>query len=320
MGTVMKGHQTISSGSCGMQSCSCIRMSLMEWLCWKINPEVVKHRISRDIISIRIPPDKQVQKLPLVFSAQRYLKRQHLHEHWTHVLWHRTKNHVRYCAIPHLNTANLIFSLFAVSKFSSWKYILIFLLLCWRGLHCSRVISFSKITGTACCWHQVCNAQTLSHCSRLKSNVDGKFLVDGVPFSCCNPSSPRPCIQYQLTNNSAHYNYDFLTEELNIWMKGCREALLDYYTGIMRSIGIAALLIWLFEVSRTKMVSIRLISLSRVGNDGQHNIWEASQQPVQSPEALQECCRVSLSKDNFPKVHRAEVNLVEDENYQKPCI
>ncbi|KAM9290319.1 photoreceptor outer segment membrane glycoprotein 2 [Cariama cristata] len=84
---------------------------------------------------------------------------------------------------------------------------------------------------------------------RLKSNVDGKFLVDGVPFSCCNPSSPRPCIQYQLTNNSAHYNYDFLTEELNIWVKGCREALLDYYTAIMRSIGIAALLIWLFELS-----------------------------------------------------------------------
>lgn len=123
------------------------------------------------------------------------------------------------------------------------------------------VTSFSKIPGTACCWHQVCNGQTLSCCSRLKSNVDGKFLVDGVPFSCCNPSSPRPCIQYQLTNNSAHYNYDFLTEELNIWMKGCREALLDYYTGIMRSIGIAALLIWLFEVSLTKMVSMRLITL-----------------------------------------------------------
>ncbi|KFV46233.1 Photoreceptor outer segment membrane glycoprotein 2, partial [Tyto alba] len=84
---------------------------------------------------------------------------------------------------------------------------------------------------------------------RLKSNVDGKFLVDGVPFSCCNPSSPRPCIQYQLTNNSAHYHYDFLTEELNIWVKGCREALLEYYTAIMRSVGIAALLIWLFELS-----------------------------------------------------------------------
>ncbi|XP_019407902.1 PREDICTED: photoreceptor outer segment membrane glycoprotein 2 [Crocodylus porosus] len=84
---------------------------------------------------------------------------------------------------------------------------------------------------------------------RLKSNVDGIFLVDGVPFSCCNPNSPRPCIQYQLTNNSAHYNYDFLTMELNIWMKGCKQALLDYYTDIMKSIGIIVLIIWFFELS-----------------------------------------------------------------------
>uniref|UniRef100_A0A8C6YBY4 Photoreceptor outer segment membrane glycoprotein 2 n=1 Tax=Naja naja TaxID=35670 RepID=A0A8C6YBY4_NAJNA len=83
---------------------------------------------------------------------------------------------------------------------------------------------------------------------RLKSNIDGKFLVDGVPFSCCNPNSPRPCIQYQLTNNTAHYSYEFMTEELNIWMKGCREALLDYYTDIMRSIGITTFVVWVFEL------------------------------------------------------------------------
>lgn len=52
-------------------------------------------------------------------------------------------------------------------------------------------------------------------------------------------------------------------------MKGCREALLDYYTAIMRSIGIAALLIWLFEVSLMKMLCvwyIRDFLLSRMGN------------------------------------------------------
>lgn len=32
-------------------------------------------------------------------------------------------------------------------------------------------------------------------------------------------------------------------------MRGCREALLEYYTVIMRSIGVTALLIWLFELS-----------------------------------------------------------------------
>ncbi|KAM9149390.1 photoreceptor outer segment membrane glycoprotein 2 [Pangshura tecta] len=111
---------------------------------------------------------------------------------------------------------------------------------------------------------------------RLKSNVDGKFLVDGVPFSCCNPNSPRPCIQYHLTNNTAHYNYDFLMEELNIWIKGCRQALLDYYTDIMRSIGLTVLIIWLFEISvligvrylQTAMKNVLLLGDPECESDG----------------------------------------------------
>lgn len=88
--------------------------------------------------------------------------------------------------------------------------------------------------------------------SRIKSNVDGRYLVDGVPFSCCNPSSPRPCIQYQLTNNSAHYSYDHQTEELNLWLQGCRATLLSYYSGLMSSMGVVTLLVWLFEVGPQK--------------------------------------------------------------------
>lgn len=84
--------------------------------------------------------------------------------------------------------------------------------------------------------------------SRVKSNVDGRYLVDGVPFSCCNPSSPRPCIQYQLTNNSAHYNYEYQTEELNIYLQGCREALLSYYMGLMNTIGGGVLSVFLLQV------------------------------------------------------------------------
>ncbi|XP_076835065.1 photoreceptor outer segment membrane glycoprotein 2-like [Brachyhypopomus gauderio] len=84
---------------------------------------------------------------------------------------------------------------------------------------------------------------------RLHSNVEGKYLLDSVPFSCCNTNSPRPCIQYQITNNSAHFNYDYLTEELNLWRRGCHQALVEYYTNIMHSIGCTVLLIWIFELS-----------------------------------------------------------------------
>ncbi|XP_055981982.1 peripherin-2 [Sorex fumeus] len=86
---------------------------------------------------------------------------------------------------------------------------------------------------------------------RIKSNVDGRYLVDGVPFSCCNPSSPRPCIQQQLTNNSAHYSYDHRTEELNVWLAGCRAALGAYYGGLMSAMGAATLCVWLLEVAIT---------------------------------------------------------------------
>uniref|UniRef100_A0A3Q3NC08 Peripherin-2 n=1 Tax=Mastacembelus armatus TaxID=205130 RepID=A0A3Q3NC08_9TELE len=72
---------------------------------------------------------------------------------------------------------------------------------------------------------------------RVLSNVEGKYLMDSVPFSCCNPGSPRPCIQHHLTNNSAHYDYDLRTEELNIWTRGCHEALFSYYSSMMNSIG-----------------------------------------------------------------------------------
>ncbi|KAM9701189.1 peripherin-2-like [Menidia menidia] len=82
---------------------------------------------------------------------------------------------------------------------------------------------------------------------RVLSNVEGKYLMDSVPFSCCNPGSPRPCIQHHLTNNSAHYDYDHRIEQLNIWTQGCREAVFSYYSSIMNSIAVLILFTILLE-------------------------------------------------------------------------
>ncbi|KAG7233575.1 hypothetical protein INR49_006850 [Caranx melampygus] len=38
------------------------------------------------------------------------------------------------------------------------------------------------------------------------------------------------------------------SQQLNLWRRGCRQALLDHYTSIMQSIGLTVLLIWLFEL------------------------------------------------------------------------
>ncbi|KPP79906.1 hypothetical protein Z043_100484 [Scleropages formosus] len=104
---------------------------------------------------------------------------------------------------------------------------------------------------------------------RIKSNVDGRYLIDGVPFSCCNPESPRPCIQHQLTNNSAHYNYEYQTEELNLFNRGCREALVSYYMGIMNSIGAGVLSVFILQMS--VLVSVRYLQTATEALVGQEN-------------------------------------------------
>ncbi|KAG5831301.1 peripherin-2b [Anguilla rostrata] len=101
---------------------------------------------------------------------------------------------------------------------------------------------------------------------RVLSNVEGKFLMDGVPFSCCNPNSPRPCIQFQLTNNSAHYDYDHHTEELNIFTRGCRDALLSYYGGMMNSIGALVLLFTVLQVAVTVGLKYLGTALETISN------------------------------------------------------
>lgn len=84
---------------------------------------------------------------------------------------------------------------------------------------------------------------------RIRSNVDGRYLLDGVPFSCCNPVSPRPCIQNHLTDSRAHFNYEYQSEELNLHSRGCRQALTDYYMGLMNSTGPGVVSVILIQLS-----------------------------------------------------------------------
>ncbi|XP_054648885.1 rod outer segment membrane protein 1b isoform X2 [Dunckerocampus dactyliophorus] len=98
---------------------------------------------------------------------------------------------------------------------------------------------------------------------RIRSNIDGRFLLDGVPFSCCNPASPRPCLQYHLTDNAAHYNYEFQNEELNLYNRGCREALIDYYMDLMNSTGPGVLSVILIQMS--VLFSLRYLQTSVEG-------------------------------------------------------
>lgn len=104
--------------------------------------------------------------------------------------------------------------------------------------------------------------------SRVLSNVEGKYLMDSVPFSCCNPGSPRPCIQHHLTNNSAHYDYDHRIEELNIWTRGCHEALFSYFSGMMSSIGVFIIFTIILEVKLHHQISFSAKCLAQLQLSG----------------------------------------------------
>lgn len=105
---------------------------------------------------------------------------------------------------------------------------------------------------------------------RVRSNVDGRYLIDGVPFSCCNPASPRPCIQEHILDNKAHHNYDYQSETLNLYSQGCRQALVSYYMGLMNTIGPGVLSVFVIQMS--VLASLRYLQTAMIGVEGQENI------------------------------------------------
>ncbi|XP_064181600.1 photoreceptor outer segment membrane glycoprotein 2 [Anguilla rostrata] len=148
---------------------------------------------------------------------------------------------------------------------------------------------------------------------RLRSNVEGKYLMDAVPFSCCSVYSPRPCIQHQITNNSAHFNYDHRTEELNLWRKGCREALLEYYTQIMQSIGLTVLIIWLFEIS--VLTGVRYLQTAM------ENVLRQGDPDCESDGWLLENSLVETARSNFNIIKNlGKCNQIDTANNGDPNI
>lgn len=88
-----------------------------------------------------------------------------------------------------------------------------------------------------------------SVCSRIQSNVEGLYLIDGVPFSCCNPHSPRPCLQDQLSDPHAHPLFDPRQPNLNLWPQGCHGVLLGHLQGLASTLGSMLAVTFLLQVS-----------------------------------------------------------------------
>lgn len=93
------------------------------------------------------------------------------------------------------------------------------------------------------------NTPAPSSCSRIQSNVEGLYLTDGVPFSCCNPHSPRPCLQNQLSDPYAHPLFDPRQPNLNLWAQGCHQVLLGHLQSLASTLGSMLAVTFLLQVS-----------------------------------------------------------------------
>ncbi|XP_037694139.1 rod outer segment membrane protein 1 [Choloepus didactylus] len=100
---------------------------------------------------------------------------------------------------------------------------------------------------------------------QIQSNVEGLYLTDGVPFSCCNPHSPRPCLQSRLSDPHAHPLFDPRQPNLNLWAQGCHGVLLGHLQGLASMLG--SMLAVTFPLQALVLVGLRYLqtALEAVG-------------------------------------------------------
>ncbi|XP_076972099.1 rod outer segment membrane protein 1 [Tamandua tetradactyla] len=101
---------------------------------------------------------------------------------------------------------------------------------------------------------------------RIQSNVEGLYLIDGVPFSCCNPHSPRPCLQSQLSDPDAHPLFDPRQPNLNLWAQGCHGVLLGHLQGLASTL--SSMLAGTFSLQALVLLGLRYLQTALEGLGG----------------------------------------------------
>ncbi|KAK2489063.1 hypothetical protein MC885_001406, partial [Smutsia gigantea] len=101
---------------------------------------------------------------------------------------------------------------------------------------------------------------------RIQSNVEGLYLIDGVPFSCCNPHSPGPCLQRQLSDPHAHPLFDPRHPNLNLWIQGCHRVLLGHLESLTSTLG--SMLAVTFLLQTLVLLGLRYLQTALEGLGG----------------------------------------------------
>ncbi|KAL3874447.1 hypothetical protein ACJMK2_037459 [Sinanodonta woodiana] len=95
------------------------------------------------------------------------------------------------------------------------------------------------------------------------SGFEDGFISDDVPFSCCSPTSMRPCIHHHVHDNDLHYNYDY-RKSMTINTKGCAITLMEYYgEWVLMTAGAIVICLSLFQVILIALTRILQTSISQ---------------------------------------------------------
>ncbi|TKS86435.1 Photoreceptor outer segment membrane glycoprotein 2 CRDS2 [Collichthys lucidus] len=198
------------------------------------------------------------------------------------------------CAINFLG-GKICYDCVDSTKFLRWKLIML------PYIICTFFFTFCVLVGALMCYSMRGELEEslnlgLTEAMKFYKDTDTpgrcflKRTVDmlQIEFQCCGNNGYKDWFQIQwdqqplpghvpkrggrqITNNSAHFNYEHQTEQLNLWLKGCRQALLEYYNHIMQSIGLTVLITWLFELSVLTGVRFLQTSLENVLRQGDPN-------------------------------------------------
>ncbi|OWF38240.1 Photoreceptor outer segment membrane glycoprotein 2 [Mizuhopecten yessoensis] len=63
------------------------------------------------------------------------------------------------------------------------------------------------------------------HPDIIRKLKGGLFYSDDVPYSCCDVTSPRPCVHHAVKDKSMHVHYGSVT----LYQSGCSNVLMDFF-------------------------------------------------------------------------------------------
>ncbi|CAH1793003.1 unnamed protein product [Owenia fusiformis] len=69
----------------------------------------------------------------------------------------------------------------------------------------------------------------------LEKMKNNQYYTDDVPFSCCDPSSPRACIHHGVHSFNRHPNYN--QTEVTLYKKGCSIQIMLFFERILSGFG-----------------------------------------------------------------------------------